>query len=59
MRHKFTKYQGRVTENLELGFEEKYIYVHYTKGNKEKTACILKNKDKTKSEAAHRGGSLR
>jgi F0F1-type ATP synthase assembly protein I len=50
MRHKFTKYLGRVTENLELGFEEKYIYVHYTKGNKEKTACILKNKDKTKSE---------
>jgi F0F1-type ATP synthase assembly protein I len=50
MRHKFTKYLGRVTENLELGFEEKYIYVHYTKGNTEKTACILKNKDKTKSE---------
>jgi F0F1-type ATP synthase assembly protein I len=50
MRHKFTKYLGRVTENLELGFEEKYIYVHYTKGNTEKTACILKNKEKTKSE---------
>jgi hypothetical protein len=27
MKHKFTKYLGRVTENLELGFEEKYIYV--------------------------------
>ena len=50
MRHKFTKYLGRVTENLELGFEEKYIYVHYTKGKTEKTACILKNNDKTKSE---------
>ena len=50
MRHKFTKYLGRVTENLELGFEDKFIYVHYTKGKTEKTACILKNNDKTKSE---------
>lgn len=50
MRHKFTKYLGRVTENLELGFEEKFIYVQYTRGKTEKTACILKNKDKTKSE---------
>ncbi|MCM3690331.1 AtpZ/AtpI family protein [Neobacillus niacini] len=50
MRHKFTKYLGRVSENLELGFEEKFIYVHYTKGKTEKTACILKNNDKTKSE---------
>jgi F0F1-type ATP synthase assembly protein I len=50
MRHKFTKYLGRVTENLELGFEEKFIYVHYTKGQTEKTACILKNNDKTKVE---------
>lgn len=50
MRHKFTKHLGRVTENLELGFEEKVIYVHYTKGKTEKTACILKINDKTKSE---------
>jgi F0F1-type ATP synthase assembly protein I len=50
MRHKFTKYLGRVTENLELGFEENYIYIHYTKGNIEKTACILKNNDKTQAE---------
>jgi F0F1-type ATP synthase assembly protein I len=50
MRHKFTKYLGRVTENLELGFEDKFIYVHYTKGKTEKTTCILKNNDKTKSE---------
>ncbi|MEC1522618.1 DUF3939 domain-containing protein [Neobacillus niacini] len=50
MRHKFTKYLGRVTENLELGFEEKFIYVHYTKGEIEKTACILKNNNKTKAE---------
>jgi F0F1-type ATP synthase assembly protein I len=50
MRHKFTKYLGRVTENLELSFEEKFIYVHYTKGKTEKTACILNNNNKTKSE---------
>lgn len=50
MRHKFTKNLGRVVENLELGFEEKFIYVHYTKGSIEKTACILKNNDKTISE---------
>lgn len=50
MRHKFTKDLGRVAENLELGFEEKFIYVHYTKGKIEKTACILKNNDKTKAE---------
>lgn len=50
MRHKFTKYLGRVTENLELGFEEKFIYVHYTKGHTEKTACILKNNDKSQAE---------
>jgi F0F1-type ATP synthase assembly protein I len=50
MKHKFTKYLGRVTENLELGFEEKWIYVHYTKGAIEKTACLLKNEDKTEIE---------
>jgi hypothetical protein len=50
MRHKFTKYLGRVTENLELGFEEKFIYVHYTKGQTEKTACILKNNEMTQAE---------
>jgi F0F1-type ATP synthase assembly protein I len=50
MKHKFTKYLGRITENLELGFEEKWIYVHYTKGSIEKTACLLKNEDKTEKE---------
>ncbi|MCM3767319.1 AtpZ/AtpI family protein [Neobacillus niacini] len=50
MKHKFTKYLGRVTENLELGFEEKWIYVHYTKGSIEKTACLLKNEDKSEKE---------
>ncbi|SDN11603.1 AtpZ/AtpI family protein [Bacillus sp. OK048] len=50
MKHRFTKYLGRVTEILELGFEEKFIYVHYTKGKTEKTACILKNNDKSQSE---------
>ncbi len=50
MKHKFTKYLGRVTENLELSFEDKFIYVHYTKGNTEKTACILKTENKSKLE---------
>lgn len=50
MKHKFTKYLGRVTENLELGFEEKWIYVHYTKGSIEKTACLLKNENKSEQE---------
>lgn len=50
MKHKFTKYLGRVTENLELAFEEKWIYVHYTKGSIEKTACLLKNEYKTEKE---------
>lgn len=50
MKHKFTKYLGRVTENLELGFEEKWIYVHYTKGSIEKTACLLKNENKSEKE---------
>ncbi|WML38607.1 AtpZ/AtpI family protein [Neobacillus sp. OS1-2] len=50
MRHKFTKYLGRVTENLELGFEEKWIYVHYTIGAREKTACLLKNENKSDEE---------
>ncbi|MFP7295662.1 AtpZ/AtpI family protein [Neobacillus niacini] len=50
MRHQFTKDLGRFTENLELGFEEKFIYIHYTKGKIEKTACIIRNNEKTKSE---------
>jgi F0F1-type ATP synthase assembly protein I len=50
MNHRFTKYNGRVTENLELGFEENFIYVHYTKGAIEKNACILRNDNKTQLE---------
>jgi F0F1-type ATP synthase assembly protein I len=50
MKYKFVKYLGRVTENLELGFEEKWIYVHYTKGRIEKTACLLKNENKSEEE---------
>ncbi len=50
MKHRFMKNLGRVTENLELGFEEKWIYVHYTKGSIEKTACLLKNEDKSEEE---------
>ena len=37
MKHKFTISLNKVTENLELGFEEKWIYVHYKKGAIEKT----------------------
>ncbi|WP_413302358.1 AtpZ/AtpI family protein [Bacillus sp. 1P10SD] len=47
MKHKFTKYFGRITEILEIGLEEKWIYVHYTKGSIEKTACLLKNENKS------------
>ncbi|MEH7109877.1 AtpZ/AtpI family protein [Bacillus sp. JJ1764] len=50
MKHKFTKNLGRITENLELGFEGKWIYVHYSKGSEEKTACLLKNENKTDKE---------
>ena len=46
MRHKFTKSIGRITELLELGFEETMIYVHYTRGSHEKTACLMKNENK-------------
>lgn len=50
MKHKFTKSLGRITENLELGFEEKWIYVHYKKGAIERTACLLKNENKSEEE---------
>jgi hypothetical protein len=50
MKQTFTKYLGRITEKLELGLEEKWIYVHYTKGTYEKTACILKNTEKSQQE---------
>jgi F0F1-type ATP synthase assembly protein I len=47
MKQTFTKYMGRVTEKLELDLEDKFIYAHYTKGSIEKTACILKNENKS------------
>ncbi|MCL6571670.1 MAG: DUF3939 domain-containing protein [Bacillus sp. (in: Bacteria)] len=50
MKHKFTIDLGRITENLELGFEEKWIYVYYKKGSVEKTACLLKNENKSEEE---------
>lgn len=50
MRQTFTKYLGRITEKLELGIEEKWIYLHYTKGTFERTACILKNAEKSQQE---------
>jgi F0F1-type ATP synthase assembly protein I len=50
MKHKFTISLNKVTENLELGFEEKWIYAHYKKGAIEKTACLLKNDKKSEEE---------
>jgi 5-bromo-4-chloroindolyl phosphate hydrolysis protein len=50
MKQTFTKYLGRITEKLELGLEEKWIYLHYTKGGFERTACILKNAEKSQQE---------
>lgn len=50
MKYRFTKYLGRVTEHFELGFEDKFIYVHYTKGSLEKTAYILNNENKSREE---------
>jgi hypothetical protein len=47
MKQTFTKYIGRVTEELELNLEDKWIYAHYTRGAFEKTACILKNGNKS------------
>ncbi|WP_066068223.1 AtpZ/AtpI family protein [Neobacillus soli] len=47
MKHQFTKYPGNVPENLEIGFEETWIYVHYKMGTFEKTACLLKNENKS------------
>jgi Protein of unknown function (DUF3939)/Putative F0F1-ATPase subunit Ca2+/Mg2+ transporter len=46
MKKTFSANFGRVTEDIELGLEEKMIYVHYKKGPYEKSACILKNEDK-------------
>jgi F0F1-type ATP synthase assembly protein I len=50
MKQTFIKYFGRITEKLELGLEEKWIYLHYTKGRFEKTACVLKNAEKSQQE---------
>lgn len=46
MKRTFSKNFGRVTEDLELGLEENLIYVHYKKGDYEKSACLLKNDGK-------------
>lgn len=47
MKQKFEKHYNKITESLELDLEEKWTYIHYTKGSKEKTACILKNEPKS------------
>ncbi|OCA84391.1 hypothetical protein A8F94_16955 [Bacillus sp. FJAT-27225] len=50
MKKTFSAKFGRTTEDLELGLEEKLIYIHYKKGNHEKSACILKSEDKPLDE---------
>jgi phage pi2 protein 07 len=50
MKQTFTKYLGRITEKMDLSIEEKWIYVHYKKGNLEKTACILKSNNESVHE---------
>lgn len=47
MNQKFTKEFNKITETLELGLEDNWTYVHYKKGEKEKTACVLKNNKQT------------
>ena len=46
MKKTFTKTFGKVTEAFDIILEDKWIYVHYSKGTKEQTACILKNDSK-------------
>lgn len=40
MKHKFTKYLGRVTENLELGFEEN-IFTFITQKEKQRKQLVF------------------
>lgn len=47
MKQKFSRQFDRTTEMLELGLEESWTYIHYAKGSKEKTACVLKNDDES------------
>jgi F0F1-type ATP synthase assembly protein I len=47
MKQRFTKEFNKITETLELALEENWTYVHYKKGTKEKTACVLKSSKQT------------
>ena len=46
MKKKFITSQGRIDETLELSEEQKWIYIHYLRGEHEKTAYIIKNEEK-------------
>jgi hypothetical protein len=46
MKKKFVIPKGRINETLEFSEENKYIYVHYQRGEHEKTAYIIKNEEK-------------
>ncbi len=48
MNQKFSRqFNNKISETLELGLEDNWTYVHYKKGTKEKTACVLKNGKQT------------
>jgi hypothetical protein len=42
---KFIKHFNRITESIEIGLKESWIYIHYTKDTIEKTVYALKNED--------------
>ncbi|RHW34160.1 DUF3939 domain-containing protein [Neobacillus notoginsengisoli] len=50
MKRKFSKTYGRVNEDIELALEEHMIFVHYKRGNIEKSACLLKNENRPLKE---------
>lgn len=43
MKHQFIKNDNGSKELLELDLKENLTYIHYSKGSKEKTACVLKS----------------
>lgn len=47
MTQKFIKKTGQIAEIFEIGLEENWTHIHYSKGSREKNACILKNDRQT------------
>lgn len=50
MKQKFTRQYDQTTETLELGLEENWTYIHYSKGSREKNAVLLKNNQQSLEE---------